>query len=637
MNWGRATSLAGTGVVLLLLAVSGSMLVRRSSEINESGRVERAFVVRHGVPVVRGAPANLPDLIAFVRKTVPGTEPVRVVHPEGDCKTSVSGGVRLWVTYQVLPHPVVCGPPARWLLYVAADPQGTYAPPVGSTVWVISKKPIMALARIPAAAPKIPRNIHVAADGRFGSRGLGNGAGLAGGSLLLLLAGHGVLRCTTLSRERWAFGLLSGIGLSYLAGVVVHAWLVTILGVAGARVDVGMTGPILASLGICGLVLWARQGRRSETRSMRDRLASIPAGLASVGWGAFLAHRTAASLTRLNDEYAIWSLRGRSLALAKRLDPRIIFGTRIGDYAHPDYPLLVPSLMVWGGGWGGRDAGAHLQVGLLCAAMLLVIAGEVGRRCGPLAALTGVLAVGALPNLGAFASRFYADVPLLAFAVATTLMLVRWIEDRETSALALATVFLLGCFLTKNEGILFGASAVGATAIALLPDRGAIVRLLAFAGVAVLLFMPWVIDVRAHGATNDVINAGSINSSAVKLERIPEIVAGIVQHWPGPRGAVLALLPLAVAIAVIRGRSRIVAMLFGTVVFATVGMAGVYLIHYRGVEGMLRVSASRVLLFPGAVALLAVPLLAGGRRKLQGESVPAASPSQAAGHSRSKR
>jgi hypothetical protein len=491
------------------------------------------------------------------------------------------------------------------------------------------------------------------------------------GALVLVLAGHAVLR---LGSGRWpvrAYGPLAAAGLSWLAGVAVLGTVTTSVGVLGGRTTpLPVIAPVLGLLAVAGLLPPRRQPsgrrppRRPESAEPAEPTEPAAAGAAGDGVGAGrgrwvgelacavfavgIGARTlalAASIPVLsNDEYAMWMLRGRTLSQLGHLDPRVFQGIDAG-YQHLEYPLVVPSLVAWTDGWVGRpsDAAAHLGVVALLVALLAVVGGIVGRLAGPLAALASVVLVAAVPTvLAPQALRLMADVPVFAFSLALAVVLLYWLRSPNRALLVAAAALGAGAVGTKVEGLVF--TAVAFLAAALMARSGR--RWLVAAGGAVLLAdLPWLGYARAHGLRSWVANGDTLTLDHLRqvLPFTGRVLRGMVDRWPGGDSVpgvllLVAVVPAAVlAVRAARG-GRLVGFLGIVVLLDALALLAQYVVSAYGppsdplavrlMDGQLAVTVFRVTLVPATLLVIAVPILAG--LALQGAPV-AAGPDPAAG------
>ena len=132
----RATRMAAA-VLLAAAAVVG--LVRLPGELH---RQLDSAAAQRGIPRVDGLAVQPPigtagtEFLAFVRRTVPAVQPVRVVQPvtplspledrdsgqPGVCGYSTTRLTYYWLQYALLPHPMTCAANARWTVYARVPP-----------------------------------------------------------------------------------------------------------------------------------------------------------------------------------------------------------------------------------------------------------------------------------------------------------------------------------------------------------------------------------------------------------------------------------------------------------------------------------------------------------------------------------
>jgi hypothetical protein len=420
------------------------------------------------------------------------------------------------------------------------------------------------------------------------------------GDLLLLAAGYGLLRLVARDAD---LGLLAGVALSWLSGVVALGAVTTYAGVLGLHTTRGTLAVPLVALALSPL-------RPSGFRWLRPRRPRVPPTATALGWlvGAWATAAATHVRTVHNDEYAIWALRGRALALGGRLDPRI-FAAPQAVYQHLDYPLLVPALFSWTTQGGGGERAVHAQGALLLAAMLATIGWAVTRLAGTLAAVAAVL-LATVPHLVVIAGRVLGDVPTAAYAVTTVLLLALWLRDEQPWQVRLAAVMSAGAVLGKNEGLPFVLAAAVLAAVAAPGGGRRRVQPLAGFATAVVAYVPWLLWVHAHDLGNDVVNANAGDRAVLSAARLRLIASGMADAWPLP-GWWLLLLLVAVALAVRNGAWRAALLTAGTAAAAVLTLAAIYVVTPLEVKGHIHDSAHRVLLFPAVLAAVSIPLLAG--------------------------
>lgn len=426
------------------------------------------------------------------------------------------------------------------------------------------------------------------------------------GDAVVLAAGHGLLRLAG-GRSKWPFGIVGGVGASFLAGTATLGTAVSVAAAAGASTKpFPYIAPPLLVLAVVGLFKLAHAGHPGRPS------AATLAGVAGAAVASWVAAAASGMIVGQNDEYAIWALKGRALALAGSLDLRLFAGPRAYWYAHLDYPLLVPGLVAWSDGWAGRvaDGPAHVQPVLVLGALLAVVAWAVARMAGTMAAAVAVILVVTVHGLAATAILLYADAPVVSFAAATALFLAVWQDGRERAVIVAATATAAGALLSKNEGLLFVLAVFVAAGLV---ARGGRRRLAAALGIAFVAWAPWFAFVRAHGLHDADLDFGALGPSrfASHVGRLHVIVRGLAHYWPGFGWTGVGIFLAATAAAVLAGRARLAAQWWITIVAALVGLTLTYWISALGLAGLIGASAPRVELFPAVTLAIGCPLLAG--------------------------
>ncbi len=490
-------------------------------------------------------------------------------------------------------------------------------------------------------------------------------AAVTAAGLLVLLAGHGVLRLVT---GRWplaAYGPTAAAGLSWFAGVAALGVLTTLVGVLGAPTrPLPVLAPALGLVALAGLVpvprrlrggaLRARLGRPAPEHARPEqepdgpgrrevRLGDAASAVLALAVTLLVATRSAGIPTRSNDEYAIWMLRARMLSQLGRLDPAVFADTATG-YQHQEYPLFLPALFAWCDGWAGHptDAAAHVAVAALVGATVAVAGAVLTRLAGAAAAVLSVLLVLSLPTvLSTQSLQLMADLPLLGYGLGLALVLALWLSRPASGGpwLAAAALLAAGAIGTKAEGLLFAGSAL-LVALGLAAGRRLPVLL---AGTAAVLvgFVPWQAYAREHHLSSWVANGTTLSGGHLR-EVLPwagTVARSMVRQWPGGPGwglvLLVALVPAAV-LAVRAGHGRLVVFVAAVVALDVGVLWAQYVatalgppsdpVAARLLAGQLRVTVYRVALVPAALLAVAVPLFAGlalSRRNAPADAVAA--------------
>ncbi|MCC6673041.1 MAG: hypothetical protein IT458_18395 [Planctomycetes bacterium] len=220
---------------------------------------------------------------------------------------------------------------------------------------------------------------------------------------------------------------------------------------------------------------------------------------------ALVVHRALQKPHGEYDTLAMWNLRARMLLRAPHAFTETLAG--LPSFPHADYPPLWPAAVarLW------RAAGADLAPVPLAAcalhyagAALVVAAALRTLRGGALAALGGILVLGA-PPAARIAAEQLADPPLalhLAAASALLLLAAPAAPARAFGLRLLAGSCLGAAALTKNEGM--AAAALVAATCAWGPARG-LARLVPLGLGAAPFVAVLVLHLRAVPAANELL------------------------------------------------------------------------------------------------------------------------------------
>ena len=314
------------------------------------------------------------------------------------------------------------------------------------------------------------------------------------------------------------------------------------------------------------------------------------------------------------DGWAMWAMKGRALAALGWADPAV-FSHDLFDGPHLEYPLLVPVLHAV----GIRSAGAYegklvvLQCLVIGVAGLLALYGVYGDRVRPAILLPLITAVAVAPVLLVQLATAYADVPLALLVAAGVAASSRWLVDRSTAWLALATLFYAAAALTKNEGLLFTCAALAGL---FLFARGRRLHVIASGALVGLVILPWRLRVRADASTAGDYDLAKPLGSGGANERVDRALeaAGRLIGYVSDTGRVGILVPLAVALAVtalIVGHRALGGFVLTFVGLSLAGLTWIYAISPLELGVYLNLSADRVTTSVVLGAAATIPLLAG--------------------------
>jgi hypothetical protein len=438
---------------------------------------------------------------------------------------------------------------------------------------------------------------------------------VGGAAAILLLAGTGWSLFALLPAGPPQLGRVALIAGSYIAGAAALSFLTTVVGVLGGPVHVWpLIGPLMLTLFAAGVVrAWRRRsGPAGRIRDLRGNPAGLIAAIAS----APLLVVAAAQHMTSNDEYAIWAFKGRILDAVGHLDTYLLSGDPTYAFSHRDYPLMLPSLLVWGDGWAGADSErlAHELGTLLTVCALIVVVSLLARLSGTPIAVLGLLLLLAVTGFMAQATGFVGDAPTATLALGLLLSVVL-LTQREPAwvrrdAAVVASVCASAAAMTKNEGTAF---VVAALVAALLFGRASRRALWVPAVTAAAAVLPWMVWWHVHGLQSDFVNSDDLKLSAVRAHshRFPHILGRVAHYWPGLPWAFLALAAIAIGVATVltRDRSLLVVPAGGLLALGVVVV--VEMLAPEGNEGFYLATLPRVLLFPAAALSVSGPIALG--------------------------
>lgn len=143
---GGASGVSRVVAVVLIVGAAVVALARLPGELSaqsDAAAPARRIPVVESVPELSSLGPERTAFLAFVRRTVPAGEPVRIVQPpatpsrletrtsgdRGVCGYAASGLLYYWLVYAVGPRPSTCARDARWTMYFGV------VPPAGGTLY----------------------------------------------------------------------------------------------------------------------------------------------------------------------------------------------------------------------------------------------------------------------------------------------------------------------------------------------------------------------------------------------------------------------------------------------------------------------------------------------------------------------
>jgi hypothetical protein len=193
-------------------------------------------------------------------------------------------------------------------------------------------------------------------------------------------------------------------------------------------------------------------------------------------------------------------------------------------WSHPDYPLVVPSLVARAWLFAGRETqlGAALVAGIFTFGTLLLLGTALAALRGTGAALLGVIVLASTPFFVVHGTSLYADVPLGMFFLTVVVCLAFDARNPSTSRFAVLAGIAAGLAMwTKNEGLLF-TLATGAVLLldALREGGNARRRVVAFSAGLLPLFLLTVGHKIVFAPPNDLLSTLGVSHTVGNLTSV---------------------------------------------------------------------------------------------------------------------
>lgn len=437
-------------------------------------------------------------------------------------------------------------------------------------------------------------------------------AGLIALDALLLAVGMAVLYGLGLVRSRWS--ALRFVGLALFAGWALIGIGGSLAAVWGAALAAWEIVVISAAIAAGAVVLSRRVPAARLGRSLRER-----------GWAAWVAAAGAAVLlvylealfrrgklqvSTAWDAQAFWIPKAAAIVFQGGIK-----GGAVGwpGFANPDYPPLAPVQDAIAFRFMGRvaPAGLPLQHWVIAVAFLGAVAGLLAGRVRPLLLWPGLALLALMPSFGDLVGSSLGDEPLALLLALAGVCGALWLLDRDARYLVVCGICTSAAAITKVEGL------PGALLVALLLLAATRFRpwrqLLPLVAVPVFVDLPWRHWLSVHHISSNsafpyskLLDPGYLSGRAGRLGTALVDLPGYLfslDRW-------LLAVPVALLLAalLVRRRSDLALLVFGTAVLAFLGNAAIYWISPLPLDWYIQTSAPRVVsstvLFCAAVAPL---------------------------------
>jgi hypothetical protein len=328
--------------------------------------------------------------------------------------------------------------------------------------------------------------------------------GLVVYNLFVLGVGAGVL--WGIRGWRWWTELVRLIGIAYLLGL--SALTIVLIHELVIGIPIDSTTMLLTGTGLIVAGVVAGRIRGFTAPGLRPPGSHFPgislfvalfvAGIVVYFEALFRGERLA-GVAREWDSWANWLPKSKALYLSGRLAPDFLARVPQQPPSYPPGPATIQAGAFHA--MGSADTTTlHVQYWFFAVGFALAVIGLLVRRVHHAILFPVLLALLVAPSLVDWITTVYADLPLGYLIAVAALLLILWIEEKESWQLAAVTVLLAGAMLTKREGMLFAVCVLFAGFVASFGDRHRSWRRLFWAGlIAVALVLPWRIWSTVHG------------------------------------------------------------------------------------------------------------------------------------------
>jgi len=225
------------------------------------------------------------------------------------------------------------------------------------------------------------------------------------------------------------------------------------------------------------------------------------------------------------DYLTIWGVEGKEFWLHRGIHWGFLATTQ-NPNTHVDYPILVPLVYdaqaLLGGAWPERMIGAVTAAFGIAA--LLVVRGLLADdmpKLGRAIATAVLMPVVFSPFIG------LAEGPLVAYALAGLLFIRRGMRDANAASVTRGAIYLGLAAFCKSEGL----AVVIAVVVAMVISRAW--KLLPRLWPALVIPLPWMILVRAHGFTNTHLKSGMFERLTSRLADPSPLFRALLDYPPG--------------------------------------------------------------------------------------------------------
>jgi hypothetical protein len=204
----------------------------------------------------------------------------------------------------------------------------------------------------------------------------------------------------------------------------------------------------------------------------------------------------------------------------------------LATVAHPDYPLLVPTLEAWVYWFLGEvnETAVKIIFVLFYAALVLLFYSAMRQKYGKVLSLVFTTLMALTPQLAAVSALSgYADVPLMLYVWATAVFCQRWLTKGSTPDLLLGGILAALAIWVKREGAVYYAINTGLIVLtagwfAMRSQNRKLSTIALYLAPGLLIITPWFYYLHWWNIPNSDFAAFAVSNMKLYASRLPVIL-----------------------------------------------------------------------------------------------------------------
>lgn len=260
------------------------------------------------------------------------------------------------------------------------------------------------------------------------------------------------------------------------------------------------------------------------------------------------------------DAIAIYAIKSKIFFLAKGI-PENYFPALAHAFPHPDYPLNIPLIesFMYSVMRNLNDQVIKLIFPLFFAGILCMLYFAIRRFASRTYALLFTFLLASIPQVNAYATNAYQELPMAFYYFVSALFLFAWLEKMDDlRALTLSAVMVAFAGWTKNEGLLYCVINTALVMTFALIDKKnrtwrTVVAPIIYIAIIGLITAPWLYIKHKYGIVNDEINLANCNPVYLmkQLPKLGPIFYELQKQLFGPKKWIL-LWPVVIAVIALK-------------------------------------------------------------------------------------